>query len=76
MLNYTSESSAQASSDLSASLTEKYGVVCLVVQADMGTAAGPLLLGGYFRLLVVCFEQQIFPRLVVTLHGSSREHSL
>ena len=48
VLNYTSESSAKASQDLSASLTKEFGIQCLVVQADMGTPTGPPLLGSSF----------------------------
>ena len=47
VLNYTSDSSAQACSDLSATLTKDHGVTCLVVKADMGTAAGPVDLGSF-----------------------------
>jgi len=45
VLNYTSESSAQACSDLAASLTKEHGISCLVVQADMGSAEGTKTLG-------------------------------
>jgi 3-oxoacyl-[acyl-carrier protein] reductase len=44
ILNYTSESSAKLASHLSESLTEEYGIKCLVIQADMGNPAGPSLL--------------------------------
>jgi 3-oxoacyl-[acyl-carrier protein] reductase len=41
ILNYTSDSSAQACNDLSSLLTEEHGTTCLVIQADMGTPNGP-----------------------------------
>ncbi|KAG9229244.1 hypothetical protein BJ875DRAFT_205077 [Amylocarpus encephaloides] len=41
ILNYTSESSSGLCNELSKNLTSEYGVQCLVVQADMGTPAGP-----------------------------------
>jgi len=41
VLNYTSDSSAKACSELSSLLTEEYGVTCLVIQADMGAPTGP-----------------------------------
>ncbi|KAH7407775.1 hypothetical protein BKA64DRAFT_693889 [Cadophora sp. MPI-SDFR-AT-0126] len=41
ILNYTSDSSSKATADLSALLTEEYGVSCLVIQADMGLPTGP-----------------------------------
>jgi len=40
VLNYTSDSSAIITSKLSQSLTEEYGVTCLVVQADIGSSGG------------------------------------
>ena len=41
VLNFTSESSAKPCNDLATSLTDEFGVTCLVVQADMGTPEGP-----------------------------------
>ncbi|KAK2625294.1 hypothetical protein QTJ16_005663 [Diplocarpon rosae] len=41
ILNYTSDSSSKATSDLSSLLTDCYGVACLAVQADMGLPTGP-----------------------------------
>lgn len=41
ILNYTSDSSAALTTQLSESLTEEYGTTCLVIQADMGAPTGP-----------------------------------
>ncbi|KAF4636341.1 hypothetical protein G7Y89_g1750 [Cudoniella acicularis] len=41
VLNYTSDSSSKSCNDLSTALSEEYGVTCLVIQADMGSTAGP-----------------------------------
>ncbi|KAL3424467.1 short chain dehydrogenase [Phlyctema vagabunda] len=41
VLNYTSDSSAQITQDLSDGLSAEYGITCLIVQADMGTQTGP-----------------------------------
>ena len=41
ILNYTSDSSAKPTNDLSALLTEQHEITCLVIQADMGSANGP-----------------------------------
>lgn len=41
IINYTSDKSSQIAKELSESLTKEYGVPCLVIQADMGVAAGP-----------------------------------
>ncbi|EHK99685.1 putative Versicolorin reductase [Glarea lozoyensis 74030] len=42
ILNYTSESSAQKTKDLSKSLEGEHGVQCLIIQADMGSPEGPV----------------------------------
>jgi hypothetical protein len=55
ILNYTSDSSAEACSELSSSLTEEYGVTCLVIQADMGTPAGPAHISK-FSQFESCFQ--------------------
>ncbi|KAH8821120.1 hypothetical protein F5884DRAFT_766682, partial [Xylogone sp. PMI_703] len=41
VLNYTSNSSAQATHELAESLKREFGVTCLPVKADMGDAKGP-----------------------------------
>jgi 3-oxoacyl-[acyl-carrier protein] reductase len=41
IINYTSDSSASSASILSSSLTEEYGITCLVIQADVGAPTGP-----------------------------------
>ncbi|RDW60883.1 hypothetical protein BP6252_12266 [Coleophoma cylindrospora] len=41
VLNYTSDSSEKATQELSESLSSEYGVPTFVVQADMGSPAGP-----------------------------------
>jgi len=41
ILNYTSDSSASLTSELSSSLSAEYGVSCLVVQADVSKPEGP-----------------------------------
>ncbi|KAH8795845.1 hypothetical protein F5882DRAFT_397169 [Hyaloscypha sp. PMI_1271] len=41
ILNYTSDSSAQACNDLSSLLTQEHGTASFVIQADMGSHAGP-----------------------------------
>src|SRR5882757_7950659 len=41
ILNYTSDSSAQACNDLSSLLTQEHGTTSFVIQADMGSPAGP-----------------------------------
>ncbi|KAH8596520.1 hypothetical protein B0O99DRAFT_593827 [Bisporella sp. PMI_857] len=42
ILNYTSDSSRTVTEALSESLTQEYGVACLIVQADMGSTGGPV----------------------------------
>jgi 3-oxoacyl-[acyl-carrier protein] reductase len=41
ILNYTSDTSAQACNDLSSLLTQEHGTASFVIQADMGSHAGP-----------------------------------
>ncbi|KAF3032613.1 hypothetical protein E8E12_003997 [Didymella heteroderae] len=41
VLNYTSDSSAQAAEDLASELQAEYGVKAITVQANMGSEAGP-----------------------------------
>jgi len=41
ILNYTSDSSAKPTEQLSKTLTEEYGTTTLIVQADMGAPTGP-----------------------------------
>lgn len=41
LLNYTSDSSAEATKELGAELEKQYQTQCLIVQADVGSTAGP-----------------------------------